>query len=166
MGCETVYSSRLSNSIILSTSLPPTTTTTGTTHFYFTHVTLHAVPFLYRHVHRHHHESTNPGPWSSTSFHPIEAIIFYSQYLIILAFPLSWNMWWAFKVGVVIGTLNGHLGYDMDRLGWYGPKHHYHHHHLKNVNFGGWPFGFWDRVMGTVLSLSLSLTHTHTHVLT
>ena len=59
---------------------------TGTTHFYFTHLTLHAVPFLYRHVsvqpytisrtlliyllytqvHRHHHESTNPGPWSST----------------------------------------------------------------------------------------------------
>ena len=33
----------------------------GTTHFYFTHLTLHAVPFLYRHVHRHHHESTNPG---------------------------------------------------------------------------------------------------------
>jgi hypothetical protein len=71
-------------------------------------------------------------------------------------------MWWAFKVGVVIGTLNGHLGYDMDRLGWYGPKHHYHHHHLKNVNFGGWPFGFWDRVMGTFLSLSHSHTHTHT----
>ena len=39
-----------------------------------------------------------------------------------------------------------------DIPGWYGPKHHYHHHHLKNVNFGGWPFGFWDRVLG-MLSL-------------
>lgn len=119
----------------------------GTTHFYFTHRLLHT-PWLYANVHVSHHESTNPGPWSSTSFHPIEGLIFYSQYLIVpLGVSLPWHVWLAFKCGVVVGTLNGHLGYD---LGWWtGPVHHYHHHHLKNCNYGGVPFGFWDRVMGT-----------------
>ena len=65
-----------------------------------------------------------------------------------------------FKLGVVVGTLNGHLGYDIP--GWYGPKHHYHHHHLKNVNFGGWPFGFWDRVLG-MLSLFFVLVSIKSH---
>jgi len=118
----------------------------GTTHFYFTHRLLHT-SWLYKNVHISHHESTNPGPWSSTSFHPIEGIIFFSQYFVVLAYPLSWSMWCALKVGVVVGTLNGHLGFDLGI--WQGPLHHYHHHYKKRVNYGGWPYGLWDKVMKT-----------------
>lgn len=39
----------------------------GDTHFYFTHRLLHDVPWLYAKVHKVHHESRNPDPFSGAS---------------------------------------------------------------------------------------------------
>ena len=116
-------------------------------HFTLTHRLLHT-PALYRSVHSVHHQSRNPGPWSSLSFHPIEALIYFSAYLIGLVVPLPA---WAFvgmKVGMVVGPLHAHLGYDLGPVVT-GAKHHYIHHTLVSCNYGGVPTGLWDKLLGT-----------------
>jgi len=51
----------------------------GDFHFYWTHRLLHASPWLYKHVHKEHHESFNPDPFSGLSMHPIESTIYFSS---------------------------------------------------------------------------------------
>lgn len=63
----------------------------GESHFYWTHRCLHAVPWLYRHVHKFHHESFNPDPWSGLSFHPIESAIYFSSLFVGPVLPAT--MW-------------------------------------------------------------------------
>ena len=116
-------------------------------HFTLTHRLLHTQP-LYRIVHSVHHQSRNPGPWSSLSFHPIEAVVYFSAYLICLAVPLpSWALI-GMKVGMVVGPLHAHLGYDLGPVVT-GARHHYIHHTLVNCNYGGVPTGLWDKLLGT-----------------
>lgn len=43
-------------------------------YFYWTHRLLH-LPGCYRKIHRIHHLSSNPSPFTSLAFHPVEAII-------------------------------------------------------------------------------------------
>ena len=118
-------------------------------HFYWTHRLLHIGP-LYRWIHSVHHQSVNPNPWSSLSFHPIESIVFFSAYLIIFMVPLPFSLFVGFKVGMVFGPLMAHLGYD---TGIYqSSPHHYLHHRYKKGNFGGWPTGLWDKLCDTELA--------------
>ena len=117
-------------------------------HFYVTHRLLH-LPALFRLAHYAHHESTNPGPWSSLSFHPIEGIVFFSAYLLVLFMPISVELWWGFKAGMVVGPLLAHCGYDFGLI--QTPRHHYLHHRYKTGNFGGWPSGLWDKLFRTEL---------------
>ena len=120
-------------------------------HFYVTHRLMHMSPFLYKNVHYIHHQSHNVNVWSSLSFHPVEAIIFFSAYLIVLVVPMPTFVWWSFKLGMVLGPLHAHIGYDLGAV-VKGPAHHYLHHALKNGNFGGFPTGLWDKLFGTELS--------------
>ena len=83
-------------------------------HFYWTHRLLHWPP-LFRAVHYAHHESRNPSCWSSVSFHPVEAAIFFSTYLVALVMPFHIWVWYAFKVFAVLGPLHAHLGYDLGK---------------------------------------------------
>ncbi len=106
-------------------------------HFYFTHRMLHTITFLYENVHVSHHESHNPNPWSSCSFHPVEAVIFFSAYLIVFFVDFPLELWWMFKIGMVLGPLHAHVGYNLDSFGILGPHHHYLHHRFKRGNFGG-----------------------------
>ena len=46
----------------------------GDTHFYWFHRMLH-LPWLYKNVHKYHHESYNPDPFSGLSMHPIESAV-------------------------------------------------------------------------------------------
>jgi sterol desaturase/sphingolipid hydroxylase (fatty acid hydroxylase superfamily) len=119
-------------------------------HFYVTHRILHAVPWLYRYVHISHHESHNPHVWSSLSFHPVEATIFFSAYLILLLVQCPTIMWWAFKAGMVLGPIHAHCGYNLGKF-VKGPAHHYLHHRWNKGNFGGFPTGIWDKICGTEL---------------
>lgn len=43
-------------------------------YFYWMHRLMHQ-PKLFRYIHRVHHLSTNPSPWTAYAFHPLEAII-------------------------------------------------------------------------------------------
>ena len=67
-----------------------------------THRCLHWGP-LFRIAHYSHHESRIPGPWSSTSFHPIEGVIFFSAYMLSMMMPTPRFIWIIFKAAMVLG---------------------------------------------------------------
>ncbi|MEM0978024.1 MAG: sterol desaturase family protein [Pseudomonadota bacterium] len=55
-------------------------------HFYWVHRLLH-VPVLYKLAHALHHRNVNVGPWSGISMHPIEHLLFYTNFLIHFVVP-------------------------------------------------------------------------------
>ncbi|MEO0342753.1 MAG: sterol desaturase family protein [Pseudomonadota bacterium] len=55
-------------------------------HFYWVHRLLH-VPVLYKIAHSLHHRNVNVGPWSGISMHPIEHLLFYTNFLIHFVIP-------------------------------------------------------------------------------
>ena len=117
-------------------------------HFYVTHRLMHMNAFVYQNIHYMHHESHNPNIWSSLSFHPMEACIFFSAYLICLYISLPMYLFYGFKLGMVLGPIQAHCGYDLGKI-VKGPAHHYLHHSLQRGNFGGFPTGIWDKLFGT-----------------
>jgi sterol desaturase/sphingolipid hydroxylase (fatty acid hydroxylase superfamily) len=124
------------------------------TYFYWTHRWLHH-PTLMRLAHRVHHESHRPTPWTSFSFHPLEALI---QAVIIpalvLVIPVHLGVLAAFLAFMtVLGVIN-HAGYELYpsavlRNGWLiSATHHQKHHRAGRGNYGLY-FTLWDRWMGT-----------------
>ena len=123
------------------------------THFYFAHRLLHEMPALYRHVHKIHHESYNPDPWSGLSFHPIEAILYFSSLLIACVLPIPYWAFWLHKTALLLTPANGHHGHDVVVLSClFGSEHHYLHHARFDCNYGS-PTPFWDWALGTQLTL-------------
>ena len=55
-------------------------------HFYWVHRLLHWPP-MYRLAHSLHHRNVNVGPWSGISMHPIEHLLFYTNFLIHFVVP-------------------------------------------------------------------------------
>eukprot|EP00939_MAST-03C_sp_MAST-3C-sp1_P000192 g192.t1 len=92
-------------------------------------------------------------PPHRTAFHPVEAIIFFSAYLVVYVVDFPHVMWWAFKIGMVVGPLHAHVGYNLNKYGIPGPQHHYLHHRWKRGNFGGAPTGLWDKLFGTEIGV-------------
>merc|ERR1712037_857807 len=97
------------------------------THFYWTHRLLHT-PWLYKRVHKEHHESFNPDPFSGLSMHWAESFIYFSASILISPIvPL-----WVFR---------------LLSLGQLGSVNHYVHHAKFNWNYGSSPM--WDHLLGT-----------------
>lgn len=127
------------------------------TYFYWMHRLLHHKK-LFKLAHVVHHQSTNPSPWASYSFHFIEAwtegaVLFVIMFLIPMH-PLTVILFTI--VGFIINVY-GHLGYEI------APKqlrnsvlfevlntsvHHNVHHSKFKGNYGLY-FRVWDRLMGT-----------------
>ena len=57
-------------------------------HFYWIHRALHWPP-LYRLAHSLHHRNVNVGPWSGIAMHPVEHLLFYTNFAIHLIVPSS-----------------------------------------------------------------------------
>jgi sterol desaturase/sphingolipid hydroxylase (fatty acid hydroxylase superfamily) len=130
------------------------------TYFYWTHRLLHH-PRLFDRVHRVHHESVDPTPFTAFSFHPLEALVHGvgSLSILVVALTLPWH-WTAFAAA---GTLQmlfnviGHLGWEVYPRGWNRlpllrwktpTLHHYMHHQRVGGNYGLY-FRWWDRICGT-----------------
>lgn len=126
-------------------------------YFYWSHRILHQ-SWLYKNVHRIHHNSRHPTPFSAMAFHPIEAIM-QALYLPFMAFVIPTHV--SFLVVaptfIMILSIVGHLGFEFlpkkFRLGvlgkHFGSSTHHHLHHLyPNTNFG-FLFMIWDQVVGT-----------------
>jgi sterol desaturase/sphingolipid hydroxylase (fatty acid hydroxylase superfamily) len=80
----------------------------GDFHFYCVHRMLH-IPFLYKNVHKIHHESFNPNPWSGLSFHPVEGVIYFSSAPIIALVVPYYLSRLVFK-SLFVFPLEGHAG--------------------------------------------------------
>lgn len=127
------------------------------TYFYWMHRTLHH-PKLYKHAHFVHHQSTNPSPWASFSFHVFESIA-EAMVVPIIIFTLPMHKVSLLLFAVVSTMINvyGHLGFEIIpkwvRRTWVfeilntSVYHNLHHEKFKG-NYGLY-FRIWDRLMGT-----------------
>lgn len=127
------------------------------TYFYWMHRFLH-LPVAYKKAHFVHHQSVNPSPWASQSFHFIEAI---TEVLIvpIIVFILPVHVYTLMVLGIIIFSINvyGHLGYEIMPKSFRqsfafevintSVYHNLHHSKFKG-NYSLY-FRFWDRLMGT-----------------
>ena len=116
----------------------------GDTHFYWTHRILHAVPWLYKNVHKIHHQSFNPNPLSGLSMHWAESCIYFSAVPMIACFtpPYISRL---LLIGLVLEPIDGHHGFGSWNIET--TYNHYIHHSKFNYNFGSSPL--WDHLMGT-----------------
>tara|TARA_B110000208_G_C11712445_1_gene409791 strand:- start:99 stop:1202 length:1104 start_codon:yes stop_codon:yes gene_type:complete len=103
--------------------------------------------YIYKYVHKTHHKSENPGPWSGLSMHPIEHLIYYSCTLLCLipGCPLHPVHFLFNKIHADLSPVAGHDGFDLPAGGSYL---HYLHHRYFNVNFGT-PLVPFDRLFGS-----------------
>jgi Delta7-sterol 5-desaturase len=126
-------------------------------YFYFTHRLFHH-PTLFRWLHRGHHRSCYPTPWTSFAFDSLEAIV-QSLFLVGIVFviPLHLITLIAVLVTMTMWAVVNHLGIEcLPRsfphhwLGrWFmGPAHHSIHHLKYTVHYGLY-FTFWDHLLGT-----------------
>lgn len=127
------------------------------TYFYFTHRLFHN-PSLFPWLHKGHHLSRYPTPWTSFAFDPLEAI---AQALflvgIVFVIPLHFITLIAVLTTMTIWAVLNHLGIDRLPLSfphhwlgkWFiGPAHHSIHHLKYTVHYGLY-FTFWDKLLGT-----------------
>ncbi|MEH3114342.1 sterol desaturase family protein [Pedobacter terrae] len=127
------------------------------TYFYWMHRLLHHKK-LFKLAHLVHHKSTNPSPWTSYSFHILEAIteglVLVPIVMLIPMHPLTILL---FTITGFIINVYGHLGYEIMPQSFRSTLafeilnssvHHNLHHSKFKGNYGLY-FRIWDRVMGT-----------------
>lgn len=125
--------------------------------FYWSHRLIHH-PKLFRRVHREHHKSHNPSPWTAYSFDPAEAVVnaIYLP-LALLLVPSSGLAIFIFINHMMIRNAIGHSGYELfpswrngrPIFDWLTSVTHHDLHHAQ----AGWNYGlyftWWDRIMET-----------------
>lgn len=126
-------------------------------YFYWTHRLLH-LPEWYQKIHRVHHLSINPSPFTSLSFHPVEAIIQAAVLpLMIMLIPAHPVAIFCFLIYMVYKNVRGHTGYEFTdyknrQRGWHRLKNYSIHHNMHHLNCKdnyGLYFTIWDRAMKT-----------------
>ena len=126
-------------------------------YFYWTHRLLH-LPGWYQKIHFVHHQSTNPSPFTSLSFHPAEALIqAIILPLIVIIIPAHPVAIFIFLIFMVYKNVRGHAGYEFTseterrkKRKWlqsYSIDHNEHHLYGRG-NYGLY-FNLWDRLMHT-----------------
>lgn len=128
------------------------------TYFYWMHRLMHS-PLLFKKVHLTHHLSTNPSPWTSYAFHPLEAIIEAGIIpLIAFTLPVHRSALVLFLLLQFIYNVYGHLGYELypknfhkTKIGrWINTSTAHNLHHRQFTGNYGLYFLTWDRWMGTL----------------
>lgn len=126
-------------------------------YFYWTHRLMH-YPRLFSKLHKVHHISNNPTPFTSLSFHPLEAIVEIAIVPITVLF-IPFHPLVLFLLGLwsLFFNIIGHLGYELFPKGfvhhpilkWLNTStHHNMHHSRSNCNYGLY-YNFWDTMMRT-----------------
>lgn len=125
--------------------------------FYWTHRLIHD-PRLFRRVHRLHHKSHNPSPFTAYSFDIGEAAINAAFMPVMLLFlPISHFAVFLFLAHMILRNVVGHSGYELFPARRNGRPvfdfmttvtHHDLHHAQAGWNYGLY-FTWWDRMMGT-----------------
>ncbi|GBF37150.1 sterol desaturase family protein [Leptospira johnsonii] len=127
-------------------------------YFYWTHRLMHT-RWFYKRVHKVHHDSVTPSPWTAYSFHPWEAFI-HSLIMPIVAslFPVHPLALMIFMTFQIIRNVLGHSGYEIFPY-WMGTNtilklvnsntNHDMHHQSFRYNYGLYTTA-WDYLFGTV----------------
>jgi len=126
------------------------------TYFYFVHRLLHSIPFLYRNIHKKHHEFVAPNSFAAFYVHPIEDFI--NQFPVAYFFPavifrVHFVTLMAWQIYAVTLNIRDHVGYKFPkwfpfyRVFWLDPIFHDFHHEKYNCNYGA--IGIWDSILGT-----------------
>ena len=106
-------------------------------YFYWTHRLLHT-RWLMRHVHSVHHRSSDPTIWAAFSFHPLEAVINFGVfYVLVFTIPLHISVFFLFFFINTSNNLLGHCGFEIfpkkftrHWVGkWFTTSTHHHMHH-------------------------------------
>ncbi len=125
--------------------------------FYWSHRLIHR-PRVFRRLHRLHHKSNNPSPWTAYSFDVGEALInaFYLPIALFLI-PSSGLAIFFFLIHMILRNAIGHCGYEVfpswrngrPVFDWFTSVTHHDIHHAQ----AGWNYGlyftWWDRLMET-----------------
>lgn len=129
-------------------------------YFYWVHRLMHH-PKLFRIIHRVHHQSTNPSPWTAYAFHPLEAVLEAGIIpLIAFTLPVHPSALGIFLLFQFFYNVYGHLGYELYPKGfqksWIGRwvntgVAHNQHHQFFHGNYGLYTL-IWDRLFGTLRS--------------
>jgi sterol desaturase/sphingolipid hydroxylase (fatty acid hydroxylase superfamily) len=126
--------------------------------FYWMHRIIHTRA-LFARIHRHHHRSVTPTPFTAYSFSAIEAVleaVFVSIWVSFVSTPFT--AMFIFLGIVMLRNVMGHAGVELMPRGfadhWFWglfattTHHDLHHAGSLNHNFGLY-FTVWDRLMGT-----------------
>ena len=124
--------------------------------YYFLHRGFHH-PSVYGWLHRGHHRSKDPTPWTSFALDFPEALI-QGLFLVAITFivPLHFAVLALWLITMTIWSLVTHLGFELfpnfpDRwMGkWLISSNHHALHHRQYTKHYGLYFTFWDRLLGT-----------------
>lgn len=125
--------------------------------FYWSHRLMHHRR-LFRFMHRLHHRSHNPTPFTSYSFDTSEAAV-NALFLPLFAavVPMHPAALFAFVVHMMLRNAIGHCGYEIfparrngrPLFGWLTTVTHHDLHHADGRYNMGLYFTWWDRLMGT-----------------
>lgn len=127
------------------------------TYFYWTHRAMH-LPWIYRRVHRTHHRSASPTPWSAYAFSSSEAIVQAAIVPLIAitipVHPIAILIFMSVQIGF---NVVGHCGHEVFPR-WFmdspfatllnSVTHHSLHHESRNGNYSLY-LNVWDRLLGT-----------------
>jgi sterol desaturase/sphingolipid hydroxylase (fatty acid hydroxylase superfamily) len=127
------------------------------TYYYWVHRWMHN-PKVFRIVHKVHHDSRIPTPWTAFSFHPWESLIEALILPLILIFlPVNIYILGFYLLVMTVSSVVNHLDIEIYPL-WFqksrfgklfiGATHHHHHHTEFMTNYGLY-FTFWDKLMAT-----------------
>jgi sterol desaturase/sphingolipid hydroxylase (fatty acid hydroxylase superfamily) len=126
-------------------------------YYYWMHRLLHWEK-IFKYVHKTHHLSLNPTPFSAYALHPVEALINVSIIpLIVFTIPYHVSAVTIFSAYTLMMNVGGHMGYEFFPKGFAANKwfnwhnsatHHNMHHRFVRYNFGIY-FNFWDKLMKT-----------------
>jgi sterol desaturase/sphingolipid hydroxylase (fatty acid hydroxylase superfamily) len=126
-------------------------------YFYWTHRLMHD-PRWFRRLHRRHHRSNNPSPFTAYSFDVGEALLMVAFMVVWpLITPTPWGVTGLFMLHQIFRNTLLHCGYELmpmrrDGRPWLDflttTTHHDLHHAQAGHNYAAW-FTWWDRWMGT-----------------
>jgi lathosterol oxidase len=123
-------------------------------HFWFNHRLLHTR--WLRRFHLPHHRSVVTTPFSTYSFHPVEALML-GNVILLPMLVHDFSFWALFSVPLFSLFFNcvGHANYDffskVSYRHWFAASRRHHlHHACYNGNYG-FQFTFMDRIFGTRL---------------